>query len=88
MEEVEKPEDAAVVAQLQQAPIVAVKHTGEEVAVAEVVQAPPAETVAEPTLVARNTLPHTTSSLPLIAWLGPLSLGGALTLRFVAKRAL
>lgn len=82
-EEVEKPEEAAVVAELQQAPVVAVKPTGEEVAVAEVVQAPPAET-----LVAENTLPHTASSLPLIALLGLLSLGGALTLRFAQKRVL
>src|ERR1700719_477337 len=36
-EEVEKPEEPAVVAQLQQAPVIAVKPTGEEVAVAEVV---------------------------------------------------
>src|SRR3954451_13152698 len=37
--EVEKPEEAAVVAQLQQAPLIAVRPTGEEVAVAEVVHA-------------------------------------------------
>ena len=80
-EEVEKPEEAAVVAELQQAPLVAVKPTGEEVAVAEVVQAPPAET-----LVAENVLPHTASQLPLIALFGLLALGGALTLRFVEKR--
>src|SRR5713226_3241201 len=39
-EEAEKPEEEAVVALLVQAPIVAVKPSGEEVAVAEVVQAP------------------------------------------------
>jgi hypothetical protein len=82
-EEVERPEEAAVVAQLQQAPLVAIKPTGEEVAVAEVVQAPPAET-----LVAENKLPDTASSLPLIALFGLLALGGALTLRLVEKRVL
>ena len=86
-EEAEKPEEAAVVAQLVEAPIIAVKPSGEEVAVAEVVQAPPAaETVAE-TLVAENKLPETASSLPLIGMFGLLALGAALALRSVEKRA-
>src|SRR6266849_4987474 len=66
--EVEKPEEAEVVAELKQAPIVAVKPTGEEVEVAQVIQtAPepaPAVEVAELTPVA---LPETASPLPLIA---------------------
>src|SRR5579863_2847922 len=43
--EVEKPEVAEVVEQLKQAPIVAVKPTGEEVEVAQVVETPPAAAV-------------------------------------------
>src|ERR1700730_10481231 len=43
--EVEKPEEAEVVAELKQAPIVAVKPTGEEVEVAQVVQTAPASAV-------------------------------------------
>jgi hypothetical protein len=79
--EVEKPEEPAVVAQLQQAPLIAVKPTGEEVAVAEVVQAPPAEV-----LVAKNTLPHTASSLPLIALMGLMALCGAFVVSTFARR--
>ena len=79
--EVEKPEEAAVVAQLQQAPLIAVKPSGEEVALAEVVQAPPAEV-----LVAENTLPHTASSLPLIALMGLMALCGAFVVGAFARR--
>jgi hypothetical protein len=87
-EEVEKPEEPAVVAQLQQAPVIAVKPTGEEVAVAEVVTPPPAEpevavAVAAP---AETALPETASPLPLIALLGFLALGGALALRVAESR--
>jgi hypothetical protein len=82
--EVEKPEEAAVVAQLQQAPIIAVKPSGEEVAVAEVVTPPPAEVaMAAP---AERALPETASSMPLIALLGLLALGGALALRVQERR--
>ena len=79
--EVEKPEEAAVVAQLQQAPLIAVRPSGEEVALAEVVQAPPAEV-----LVAENTLPHTAGSLPLIALMGLMALCGAFVVGAFAKR--
>jgi len=79
--EVEKPEEAAVVAQLQQAPLIAVRPSGEEVALAEVVQAPPAEV-----LVAENTLPHTASSLPLIALMGLMALCGAFVVGAFARR--
>jgi hypothetical protein len=82
--EVEKPEDTAVVAQLQQAPIIAVKPSGEEVAVAEVVTPPPAQT--EVAVVEKTTLPETASPLPLIALLGFLALGGALVLRVAERR--
>ena len=81
--EVEKPEAETVVAELKEAPLIAVKPSGEEVAVAEVVTPPPAEVaMAAP---AERALPETASSMPLIALLGLLALGGALALR-VAER--
>jgi hypothetical protein len=91
--EVEKPEEAEVVTVLQQAPIVAVRPTGEEVEVAQAIQTTPPATVAaapapEPVQVAENKLPGTASSLPLIALCGLLALGGALTVRSMRKRTL
>ena len=83
--EVEKPEVPEVVAQLKQVPIIAVKPTGEEVEVSQVVQTAPASAVevAELTPVA---LPATASPLPLIALFGLLALGGALAIRLLEKR--
>jgi hypothetical protein len=78
--------DAAVVLELKRAPIMAVKPTGEEVQLAEVVTPPPAAT--EVAVATEKTLPATASSLPLIALLGFLALGGALALRLAQKRAL
>ncbi len=79
----------APVEALKVAPIVAVKPTGEEVAVTEVVQAPPAE-------VANNTpapadpvpaeLPHTASQLPLVGLVGLSTLGGCFGLFYLSKR--
>lgn len=84
--EVEKPEEPVVVTQLQQAPLIAVRPTGEEVEVAQVVQSEPRETVAAaPIQVADNTLPATASSLPLIALCGLLALGGAFSVRAMRK---
>ena len=92
--EVEKPiltvNEPEVVA-LQQAPIIAIKPTGEEVEVAQVVTPPPTQEAvvaqAEPAPPAA-TLPATASSLPLIALFGFLALGLAWTLRLVQKRVL
>jgi hypothetical protein len=83
--EVEKPEVPEVVEQLKQAPIIAVKPTGEEVEVAQVIQTAPSSAVevAELTPVA---LPETASPLPLIALFGLLAIGGALALRMLEKR--
>jgi hypothetical protein len=78
--------DAPVVAQLQVAPVMAAKPTGEVVEVAEVVAPAP---VAEMPLVAAapiETLPDTASSLPLIALCGLLALGGALVIRSLISR--
>jgi len=90
--EVAKPEEPQVVAQLTQAPVVAVQPTGEVVEVAQVqadAPAAPQVAVAEaPAQVAVNTLPATASNLPLIALCGLLALGGALIVPSIRKRAL
>ena len=73
--------DEPVVVALKTAPVLAVKPTGEDVEIAQVVTPPPAEV-----LVAQNTapaeLPKTASSLPLIGLFGLLALGAAFTLKF------
>ena len=83
-----KSVDAPVVVELKQAPILAIKPTGEEVQLAEVVTPPPAETqaAAAPAAAPEATLPATSSPLPLIGLLGLLALGGAFTARAVARR--
>lgn len=77
------PEEPVVV-QLKQAPVLAVKPTGEDVEIAQVVTAPPAEV-----LVATNDaqLPKTASPMPLIGLLGLLALGAAFTLKFARTLA-
>jgi hypothetical protein len=78
--------DEPVVVQLKQAPILAVKPTGEDLEIAQVVTAPPAEA-----LVANETpateLPKTASPMPLIGLFGLLALGAAFSLRLVRTRA-
>ncbi|MFN0170118.1 MAG: hypothetical protein ACKV22_27175 [Bryobacteraceae bacterium] len=79
-----------VVTELKRAPIMAIKPTGEEVQLAEVVTPPPAETpvatTTAPVEIAQRTLPETASPLPLIAMFGLLALGGAMAVRVVEKR--
>jgi hypothetical protein len=88
--EVAKPEEPAVVTVLQQAPVVAVRPSGEAVELAQVVQStpPPPETVAAAPAQVAEKLPDTASSLPLIALFGMLALGGALTVRSMRNRTL
>ncbi len=62
--------------------VAAVKPTGEEVPVAEVVEAPPVATAA-----AADPLPHTASTLPLVELIGLLSLGAGLALSVISKRS-
>jgi MYXO-CTERM domain-containing protein len=82
-----KSADVPVVLQLKQAPIMAIKPTGEEVEMAEVVTAPPAQVDAAPVSSdPKPTLPSTASSLPLMSALGLLALGGALALRMAQRR--
>ncbi len=85
-----KSADAPVVAELRRAPIMAIKPTGEEVQLAEVVTPPPAQTevaMTEPaTPASEKKLPATASLLPLIMLCGLLALGSALVLRVAEKR--
>jgi len=87
-----KSADEPVVAILKQAPVMAIRPTGEEVELAQVVTPPPAQELAaektEPVQVAVATLPETAGPLPLIALFGLLALGGALALRQLQKRNL
>ena len=76
-----------VVLQLKQAPVLAIKPTGEEVELAQAVTAPPAmEQTADRSETAAKELPATASSFPLIGLLGLLTLGGAWTLKLARKR--
>jgi LPXTG-motif cell wall-anchored protein len=73
---VKTAEEPPVVA-LKEAPVMAVKPTGETVPVAEVVVAPPVQTAR---------LPKTGSELPFLALLGVMSLGVAFSLRPLCDR--
>jgi hypothetical protein len=78
-----------VVAQLKQAPIMAVQPTGETVAVAKVVTPPPAVELTPDSGTAdaaAEVLPATASWLPLIALFGLLALVGAWSFRLAQKR--
>lgn len=83
--------DAPTVVQLREAPIMAIKPTGEEVQLVEVVTPPPAvaetqvATAPAPTLL-EKTLPSTAGTLPLIGLFGLIALGGGFAVRAVAKR--
>jgi hypothetical protein len=79
-----KSMDEPVVAQLRQAPILAIQPTGEEVQLAQVVTPPPAE-VAQ---VVERKLPESASPMPLIALCGLLALGSAFVIRSMRKSAL
>jgi len=71
---------------LKTAPILAVAPTGEPVELAQVVEAPPAETDAAPVTMAAAALPKTASSLPLIGLVGLLGLAGSFVLSIRSKR--
>ena len=77
----------APVEALKTAPVIAVKPTGEEVAVTEVVQTPPTEVAAAETPAPAATLPKTASPLPLVGLIGLLSLGAGFALWAFSKRA-
>lgn len=80
-----KSVDEPVVVELKRAPIMAIQPTGEEVQVAEVVTAPPAEEMEVAMVQApEQHLPATASELPLTALFGLLAMGGA----FAARKAM
>jgi len=76
-----KTVDEPVVAQLRAAPVAAIQPSGEDVEIAQVVTAPPAEQ-----LVASAALPGTASNLPLIGLLGVMALSAAFALGAFTKR--
>jgi hypothetical protein len=80
-----KSVDEPVVVQLKQAPILAIKPTGEEVQLAQVVTPPPVE-VATTVADVPESLPKTASPFPLIGLFGLLALSAALAIHVVAKR--
>ena len=78
-----KSADEPVVVELKRAPIMAIRPTGEEVQLAQVVTSPPpAELVA----TLPDTLPATASNLPLIGLFGLMAMGGAFAVCRFAKR--
>jgi len=81
---VTKADEPPVIA-LKEAPLEAVKPTGETVAISEVVEAPPVQTAAAaPT--PEKSLPKTASLLPLLGLIGLLSLGISFALWGFSKR--
>jgi hypothetical protein len=81
-----KAADEPVVAQLKQAPVMAIKPTGEEVELAQVVTPLPADELVATKTEPAQKLPATASTLPLIALLGLLALGIAFLLPLAQKR--
>ena len=81
--------DEPTVVEMKQAPIMAIKPTGEEVQLAEAVTPPPATEVAtNESKVEERRLPATASTLPLIGLLGLLALGAFFGLRLTERRVL
>jgi hypothetical protein len=88
--EITKPaksvDDEPVVA-LKHAPLTAVKPTGEEVEIAQVVTPPPAQQKETSDATERmEQLPQTASLLPLLGLIGLLSLGAGFALMGISKR--
>jgi hypothetical protein len=88
--EITKPaksvDDEPVVA-LKQAPLTAVKPTGEEVEIAQVITPPPAQQKETADATERmEQLPQTASLIPLFGLIGLLSLGAGLALMGILKR--
>jgi LPXTG-motif cell wall-anchored protein len=81
VEPIKSADEPSVIA-LKEAPIEAVKPTGEVVAMSEVVEPPPVET-AEAT---PKSLPKTASSMPLLGLIGLTSIIAGLGLSAVSKR--
>jgi LPXTG-motif cell wall-anchored protein len=69
-------------AALKEVPVAAVTPAGEEVPVAQVVEAPPVETAS----ATADPMPKTASQMPLLALMGLLSLGAGFALWTFSKR--
>lgn len=78
-----KSADEPVVVELKRAPVMAIKPTGEEVQLAEVVSPLPSQVE---TGVMPATLPDTASRLPVIGLFGLIAMVGAFAFRMGAKR--
>lgn len=91
--EVSKPirtRSEPIVIELKRAPVMAIKPSGEEVQLAEVVTLPPAaELQDEPVTAtaAAESLPATASELPLIGMLGLFAVAGAFTIRAIVNHS-
>jgi hypothetical protein len=85
VEPVKSADEAPVIA-LKEAPIEAVKPTGEVVAMTEVVEPPPVQTAAVQSMEPDQSLPKTASPLPLLGLIGLLSLTGGAGLSVILKR--
>jgi hypothetical protein len=75
-------EEPTEIAELKQVPVEAVTPAGEEVPLAEVVEAPPVETAS----AAAEPMPETASEMPLLALMGLLSLGAGFAVWTYSKR--
>jgi hypothetical protein len=85
-----KAADEPPVVALKEAPVTAVKPTGDEVAIAEVVELPPVQTASapKPEVTKRlKRLPKTASPLPLAGIMGLLSLGTGFALSVIRRRS-
>jgi len=76
------PEEPTEVAALKEAPVEAVTPAGEEVPLAQAVEAPPVETAS----AAAEPMPKTASEMPLLALIGMLSLGAGIGIWAFSKR--
>jgi len=81
-----KSADEPPVIALKEAPIEAVKPTGEVVAITEVVEPPPVETAAVQSTESDRSLPKTASPLPLMGLIGFLSIAAGFGLSAISKR--
>jgi hypothetical protein len=79
--------DHPLVVQLKQAPVLAVRPSGDDAQISEVVTAPPAETLVAANTAPVKELPSTASPMPLIGLLGMLALGAALGLKVARASA-
>jgi len=81
-----KSADEPTVIALKEAPIEAVKPSGEVVAMTEVVEPPPVETAAVQSTKPDRSLPQTASPLALLGLIGFLSLAAGVGLSVISKR--